>query len=112
MLGLCTRVVKVTIARPNTCHTFPYTGTAAPFMSFASSLQKNRMARAMSSGFGHFAKSEFGMAFLFASVSMMLGSMEFARTHPESGPLQHDNRAGWPTQARFVLSGDVHTSQT
>src|SRR5713101_6589255 len=61
-------------------HVFPYTGTAAPFMSFASSLHKNRMTRAMSSGFGHCVKSELGIALRFASVSMMLGSTELTRT--------------------------------
>jgi hypothetical protein len=49
-------------------------------MSPASSLHKNRITRAMSSGFGHFVKSAFGMALRFASVSMTLGSMEFVRT--------------------------------
>ena len=34
----------------------------------------------MSSGFGHFAKSALGMAFRLASVSMMLGRIEFTRT--------------------------------
>src|SRR6266404_4255440 len=31
----------------------PYTGTAAPWISLASSLHKNKITRAMSSGFGH-----------------------------------------------------------
>jgi len=34
----------------------------------------------MSAGFGHFVKSELGIALRFASVSMMLGSTEFTRT--------------------------------
>ena len=38
------------------------------------------MTRAISSGFGHFVKSAVGIAFRFASVSMMLGSIEFTRT--------------------------------
>jgi len=38
------------------------------------------MTRAMSSGFGHFAKSALGIAFRFTSVSMMLGKIEFTLT--------------------------------
>ena len=49
-------------------------------MTLASSLHKNVITRAISSGFGHFAKSAFGIAFRFAAVSMMLGSNEFTRT--------------------------------
>src|SRR6267154_3872898 len=49
-------------------------------MTLASSLHKNRMTRAMSSGFGHFEKSAVGMALRFAAVSMMLGRIEFTRT--------------------------------
>src|SRR5260370_17864943 len=58
----------------------PKTGIAAPRMTLASSLHKNRMTRAMSCGFGHFKKSAFGMALRFASVPMMLGRIEFTRT--------------------------------
>src|SRR6185436_6348563 len=52
----------------------------APRTTFASSLHRNRMTRAMSTGLGHFAKSALGMAFLLGSVSMILGSTEFTRT--------------------------------
>ena len=38
------------------------------------------MTRAISSGFGHFEKSAFGIAFRFASVSMRWGRIEFALT--------------------------------
>ena len=38
------------------------------------------MTLAISTGLGYFVKSEPGMGLRFASVSMMLGSMEFART--------------------------------
>jgi hypothetical protein len=34
----------------------------------------------MSSGFGHFPKSALGIAFRFASVSMILGKIELRRT--------------------------------
>jgi hypothetical protein len=53
---------------------------AAPWMTLESSLHKNRMTRAISSGFGHFEKSAFGIALRFASVSMMLGRIVFTRT--------------------------------
>src|SRR4030095_9235647 len=52
----------------------------APRITLASSLHKKRMPRAMSAGLGHFAKSALGMAFLLASVSMILGRTEFTRT--------------------------------
>ncbi len=42
--------------------------------------QEQYVTLAMSSGFGHFAKSALGIAFRFASVSMMLGRTEFTRT--------------------------------
>src|SRR6266849_4515139 len=52
---------------------------AAPWMTLASSLQRNRMTRAISAGFGHLEKSAAGMALRLASVSIMLGRMEFTR---------------------------------
>src|SRR4029077_75628 len=58
----------------------PYTGIAAPCISFASGLHRNRITWAISSGLGHLEKSAFGMALRLGSVSMMLGSTEFTRT--------------------------------
>ena len=49
-------------------------------MTSASALHRNRMTRAIASGFGHLAKSAFGIALRLASVSMMLGKTEFTRT--------------------------------
>ena len=56
------------------------TGGLGRAVTLASSLHKNRMTRAISSGFGHFAKSACGMALRLASVSMILGRTVFART--------------------------------
>ena len=42
--------------------------------------QKENDASDIARAFGHFAKSALGMALRFASVSMMLGRIEFART--------------------------------
>ena len=58
----------------------PYTGMEAPCTTLASSLHKNRMTRAISSGFGHCVKLAVGIAFRLAEVSMMLGRIEFTRT--------------------------------
>src|SRR5260370_23029153 len=59
---------------------FPYTGTAAPCTTAARSLHKNKITCAISSGFGHAAKSAFGIACRFTAVSMMLGRIEFTLT--------------------------------
>jgi hypothetical protein len=53
---------------------------AAPWIVFALSHDKNKMTCAMSWGFGQVAKSASGIAFRFATVSMMLGRIEFTRT--------------------------------
>src|SRR5579863_7108431 len=58
----------------------PYTGTDAPWISFASSLDRNRITAAISSGRGHLEKSAPGIALRLASVSIMLGSTVLART--------------------------------
>src|SRR4029453_7544581 len=58
----------------------PYTGIAVPWIRRASSLHRKRMTRAISWGLGHFAKLALGIAFRFASVSMMFGRIVLART--------------------------------
>jgi len=77
----------------------------------ALSLHKKRMTCAISSGFGHVAKSAFGIARLFVAVSMMLGRIEFTLTPDgentrlrlvESGFQQID----WPEQRRTDTVND------
>jgi hypothetical protein len=46
-------------------------------MTLASSEQRNNTRFAKSSVFTHLLKSEFGIAFLLASVSIILGNMQF-----------------------------------
>src|SRR5579871_4652906 len=58
----------------------PNTGMAAPWITLAAGLERNKITRAISSGVGHFEKSAPGMAWRLAGVSMMLGRMELTRT--------------------------------
>jgi glutamate racemase len=58
----------------------PQTGIAAPRTSFAPPPQRKRTTRAISSGFGHVAKSASGIALRFASVSMIEGRIVFTLT--------------------------------
>ena len=71
---------SVTARRACAAQPAPYTGMAAPWITFASSLHRNSTTRAMSSGRGQRAKSAAGIARRLATLSMMLGSTELTRT--------------------------------
>jgi hypothetical protein len=50
---------------------------AAPLITLESAEQRNKMTLARSSFNNHFLKSAFGIALLFASVSIVVGKMQF-----------------------------------
>lgn len=55
----------------------PYVGIADPFIIFESSEQRNSMTLDKSPGFIHLVKSALGIALLLASVSIIVGSIQF-----------------------------------
>jgi hypothetical protein len=61
----------------NNCYSTPNVGIAAPVIVFASSELRNKTTFAKSSGFTHLLKSAFGIAFLFAWVSIIIGIIQF-----------------------------------
>src|SRR5271165_1046886 len=60
-------------------HTFPYTGTMAPRVTWFAGEARNRMVWAISAGFGHAAWSASGIDLRFAGVSMVEGATALTR---------------------------------
>lgn len=60
-------------------YVLPFTGTSAPRVTRFCGEARNAIVEATSPSFAHFEKSAFGIAFRFASVSMIEGTTAFTQ---------------------------------